>query len=539
MLPSYAHGEHGVIVVIRATRHNAGDPDALSVELAQKFWSAHQAHIQHNLGRPAFALRLAPPGSLRYRGARRILGPSTSPLATAWPNRLNESWSPELPPQLGGALLGLLGDSAASIEVTNELVETAGDGTWIFPIGQHDANACPIGLSELVRSAPQNADVVYCDEVAPGYENLTPSAPGIHTMLSYSQLGRSVIIRREVWRNAGGLDPTLGAAALPDLLLRLVESGATFARSNVVLSWSQPPASLELGALEGALVRRGITATVTPDTQRRAQWCVTLPATQPTVDILIPTRDRLDLLQQCIASVRANTTYENYRIVVLDNDSSEPATLEYLHSGDVAVTSCPGSFNYARIINRGVAASAAEVIVTLNNDVIITDPEWLSALVGYALLADVGIVGPRLVNAEGTSDHDGITIAPYPQHLQRGVNYGWDDEFVNSIRNVAAVTGACQVFERRKWNEVNGMDETLAVTFNDVDVCLRMNLAGYETLFTPYVELIHIGKASRGTKEALDDHYRFIQYWNLGVTFDDPYCPARLELVGPRYSVRA
>ena len=197
MLPSYAHGEHGVILVIRATRHHAGDMDSSSVELAQKFWSAHQAQIQNNLGRPAFALRLAPPGSLRYRGARRILGPSKPPLATTWPNRLNETWSPELPPQLGGALLGLLGDSAASIEVTNELVETAGDGTWIFPIGQHDANACPIGLSELVRSAPQNADVVYCDEVAPGYENLTPSAPGIHTMLSYNQLGRSVIIRRE------------------------------------------------------------------------------------------------------------------------------------------------------------------------------------------------------------------------------------------------------------------------------------------------------------------------------------------------------
>ena len=176
---------------------------------------------------------------------------------------------------------------------------------------------------------------------------------------------------------------------------------------------------------------------------------------------------------------------------------------------------------------------------TKNNDVTVTDPEWLDTLVGYALLPDVGVVGPRLVNAEGVSDHDGITIAPYPQHLQRGVNYGWDDDFVHAIRNVAAVTGACQVFERRKWQEVRGMDETLAVTFNDVDLCLRMNLAGYESLFTPYVELIHIGKASRGTSEARDDHYRFIQYWNIAGGFDDPYCPARLELVGPRYTVRA
>ncbi len=538
MLPSYALWEHGVTVVIRAIRHRAGDPALPSIELAQKVWSAHQTEIQQNLGRPAFALRLAPPGSLRYRTARRLLGRSAW-TAPTWPARLPAPWQSQLSSELTGATLIALDETATGIDELNATVASASPLTWIFPVSTHEAGDQPSGVKELVASAPPQADVVYGDEVAPGYQHLTPSAPGIHSMLSYNQLGRSVIIRREAWLKVGGLDRTLGAAALADLLLRLVESGATFARSDAVLSWPHPPAPLELGALDRALVRRGITATVTRDGEQRAQWRVTLPTESPTVDILIPTRDRLDLLRQCIDSVRTHTTYANYRIVVLDNDSNEPATLEYFKCGDVAVTSCPGPFNYASIINRGVAASAADVIVTLNNDVIITDPEWLSALVGYALLPDVGIVGPRLVNAEGLSDHDGITIAPYPQHLQRGVNYDWDDDFVNSIRDVAAVTGACQVFERRKWSDVGGMDESLAVTFNDVDLCLRMNLAGYETLFTPYVELIHIGKASRGTKEALDDHYRFIQYWNLGVAFDDPYCPARLELVGPTYTVRA
>ncbi len=539
MIPSYALWEHGVTVVIWAIRHRAGDPALPPIELAQKVWSAHQTGIQYNLGRPAFALRLAPPGSLRYRTARRLLGRSAPTATPTWPARLPAPWQSQPSTELTGATLIGLDETATGIDELNATVASASPLTWIFPVSAREAGAHPSGVKELVASAPPQADVVYGDEVAPGYEYLTPSAPGIHSMLSYNQLGRSVIIRREAWLKVGGLDRTLVAAALADLLLRLVESAATFARSDAVLSWPHSPAPLELGALDSALVRRGITATVTRDGEQRAQWRVTLPAESPTVDILIPTRDRLDLLRQCIDSVRTNTTYANYRIVVLDNDSNEPATLEYLKRGDVAVTSCPGPFNYASIINRGVAASAADVIVTLNNDVIITDPEWLSALVGYALLPDVGIVGPRLVNAEGVSDHDGITIAPYPQHLQRGVNYGWDDDFVNSIRDVAAVTGACQVFERRKWSDVGGMDESLAVTFNDVDLCLRMNLAGYETLFTPYVELIHIGKASRGTKEALDDHYRFIQYWNLGVAFDDPYCPARLELVGPTYTVRA
>ena len=539
MLPSYANGEHGVTVVIRATRHKAGDSGLTPLAVARAFWSDHQAQIQQNLGRPALALRLAPPGSPLYRLARRILGPSTTSVASSWPARLAANETSELLPQVADVLLLSLQDDAPSIDEANALVRTTGDARWVFARSHRDGDTPPSGLGELVRHAPDNADVVYGDEVAPEYENLTPSAPGIHTMLSYNQLGRSFIIRREAWLKVGGLDGTLGTAALPDLLRRLVESGASFTRSTTVLTWSQRPAPLELAAIEQSLARRALRATVTRDGEYRAQWRVALPATPPTVDILIPTRDRLDLLQQCIESVRTHTTYPNYQIVVLDNDSNEPATLEYLNSGEVAVTSCPGPFNYASIINRGVAVSAADVVVTLNNDVIITDPEWLSTLVGFALLPDVGVVGPRLVNAAGVSDHDGVTLVPYPQHLQRGVNYGWNDDFVNAIRNVAAVTGACQVFERRKWNEVNGMDETLAVTFNDIDVCLRLNLAGYETLFTPYVELIHIGKASRGTNEALDDHFRFIQYWNLPAGWDDPYCPARLELVGSRYRVRA
>jgi len=528
--------------VITATRHRAGDPGALSVELAQKVWVAHQAEIQQRLGRPALALRLAPPGSLRYRAARRLVGRSTttspSPWPSTWPARLSPPSSTDHPAPLDEVVLLPLTDSAPGIDENNATVASTKSLAWIFPVTAHDAGTTPRGLDALVASAPHDADVVYCDEVAPGYENLTPSAPGLHTMLSYNQLGRSVLIRREAWLEAGGLDHTLGAEALTDLLIRLVESGATFARATAILSWPQPPAPVALDATRRALERRGLSGIVTRDGDRRAQWRIALPTPLPTVDIVIPTRDRLDLLRQCIDSIHARTTYDNFRIVVLDNDSSEPATLEYLNSAAVAVTRCPGPFNYASIINRGVAASTADVIVTLNNDVIITDPQWLETLVGYALLPDVGIVGPRLVNAEGVSDHDGVTIAPYPQHLQRGVNYGWDDDFVGSIRDVAAVTGACQVFERRKWQEVHGMDESLAVTFNDIDVCLRMNLAGYETLFTPYVELIHIGKASRGTTEALDDHYRFIQYWNIGGSFNDPYCPARLELVGPRYTVR-
>lgn len=521
----------------KVTRRVPGDLGTITIEEARRRWRAHQARIQHNLGRPGLALRLVPPGSAQYRAAKRLLGRalSASP-AVSWTARLSHSWAPPQPPFLPNDVLWrAIGESPDLIDQTNAAVATTTEHTWIFPVLPLDMEGGPNGIFELTKAAP-DVDVLYCDETAPGFENLTPLAPGRHTLIGYNQLGRSVLIRRDAWLRAGGLDRTMGEAAIADLLLRLVESDASFFRVDTVLAWPQPPGPLDQRASEQAIHRRGVATKNNFVSPRVLDWRVTLPAPQPTVDILVPTRDRLDLLRQCIDSISSHTDYENYRVVVLDNDSTEAETLAYLET--MTVTKCPGPFNYASIINRGVAASTADFVVTLNNDVIVTDPTWLATLVGYAMLPDVGIAGPRLLNAAGVSDHDGITIAPYPQHLQRDVNYGWDDDFVHSIRNVAAVTGACQVFERRKWNEVGGMDESLAVTFNDIDVCLRLSTAGYETLFTPNVELIHIGKASRGSAEALDDHFRFIQYWDICGSFDDRYVPARLELVGPRYSIR-
>ena len=528
-------------LVTWATRRQPGDGDLISTDEARARWQAHQTAIQTSLGRPSWALRVAPPGSLLYRAAKSVLGrhgsSSTATPATT-PRRLTPGVSPTDPAESARDLCLLdLERGVDDIEAANARV-LADHNPWVLARRPGDRGALPDGLAELVAEADSDVDIVYADEIGPEYENLTPSRPGIHSLWSYRQLGRSTLIRRDAWVRIGGLDSALGAAALDDLVLRLLESGATSKRSERVLTWSTTPPPFDGGATHAALQRRGRTASVEFASPGVAEWRVSPPSPEPTVDILIPTRDRLDLIQQCISSIRSHTTYANYRIVVLDNDSTDPATLDYLASGDVAVTRCPGPFNYASIINRGVAASSAEYVVTLNNDIIVTEPAWLTTLVGMASLDDVGIVGPRLVDRDGRSDHDGITVTPFPQHLQRGVNYPWDDEFVRATRDVAAVTGACQAFKRRTWNEVGGMDESLGVTFNDVDICLRMNLAGYETLFTPFVELVHVGKASRGSNEGLEDNYRFIQYWDIGGSFFDPYCPARLELRGPTYTVR-
>jgi len=223
----------------------------------------------------------------------------------------------------------------------------------------------------------------------------------------------------------------------------------------------------------------------------------------PSIDIIIPTRDRIDLVRRCIEAVEQKTTYENFDIILLDNDSIEPASLEYFAATKYRVVPCPGPFNYAYIVNRGIKHSSADYVVTLNNDTILVTPDWLEKMVGLASLPDVSIVGACLLDQDGRHEHDSIVIAPYPQHLRIDSNYPHVDQFSTAIRDVAAVTGAVQMVRRELWDSLGGMDELLKVTMNDVDICLRSQDDGRNVVYTPDVQLFHHVSSSRGTLDPL------------------------------------
>lgn len=415
---------------------------------------------------------------------------------------------------------------------------------WILVVRAGDAH---LEIAQNLLSAARSArattpDVIYADEVGdtPGLPLLKPPTIGPHSLLSYNVVGRPALVRHEAARDAGGLRPEARRAGEHDFFLRLLETGARFAHVATVLPGRSSterhhPALAEdtRRVVTDALSRRGVESRVEVTARPSVVSWSPLPHPWPRVDIVIPTRDRVDLLDQCVTSV-LTSTYPNFAITILDNDSVDPATLDYLATTPHRVISCPGAFNYAAIINRGVAHCTGDFVVTLNNDTMVRTRDWLEQMVGVATLEDVSVVGVTLIDQSGHHEHDGIVIAPYPQHLRRGVNYLVEDDYVLARRDVAAVTGAVQMFSRALYVELGGMDERLSVVMNDVDLCLRSQSKDRHVVMLPDVVLSHFAGSTRGRLDPLVDRNFFVRRWDVFGSLTDPYFPQSLRLYGSR-----
>ena len=435
------------------------------------------------------------------------------------------------------------GSAPSAISAANEALTTT-TATWIFLCDTTSSDEQrATTLLALFNHASADDDVVFADENGPNrfaplfkFSSVPP-----HTLLSYNLVGRPALLRVAALRQIGGFDATAGWAFEHDAYLRLSEADAVFRHVNLVLPAARPAIAFTRdhidadtrGVTEKALARRGWRGNVeTGRLPGLANWKVDVPSPQPSVDVIIPTRDRIDLVRNCIAALESKTTYRNWDIILLDNDSIEPESLEYFANTKYRVVPCPGPFNYAKIVNRGVDHSSAEFVVTLNNDTILMTPDWLECMVSLAALPDVGIVGACLLDQYGHREHESIVISPYPQHLRTDSNYPHLDQFSRSTRDVAAVTGAVQMARREFWNSLGGMDERLAVTMNDIDLCLRAQSDTRFVLYTPDVQLIHHVSSSRGSLDPLEDRNRFIRRWDIFGTFKDPFFPEALLLLG-------
>jgi GT2 family glycosyltransferase len=397
----------------------------------------------------------------------------------------------------------------------------------------------------LLGAASRSDDVVFADET--GTNEFAPilKSPAVapHTLLSYNTVGRPALVRVETLFRAGGFAAEAGWAFEHDAFLRLREANATFHHVTRVLPGGRPPAYFDAATInddtcrvvESALARRGWRGTVAPGALAGlVRWRLDVPSPAPSIDLIIPTRDRIDLVRQCIASVEEKTTYPNYNIILLDNDSVKPESLKYFEESKYTVVPCPGPFNYAKIVNRGVSHSSADYVVTLNNDTVVVTPDWLEQMVALASLPDVGIVGGCLLDPDGRHEHESIVIAPYPQHLRTDSNYPHADYYSSATRDVAAVTGAVQMVNREFWESLGGMDEQLQVVMNDVDICLRAQMEDRYVVYVPDVQLFHHVGSSRGKLDPIEDRNRFIQRWDIFGTFRDPYFPEALVLLGEK-----
>ena len=232
----------------------------------------------------------------------------------------------------------------------------------------------------------------------------------------------------------------------------------------------------------------------------------------PLISIIIPNKDHIDDLQRCITSILEKSSYEHYEIIVVENNSTTDEIFDYYktiqENPNVRVITYEGDFNYSKINNLGVSQARGEYVLLLNNDTQVITLDWIEELLMYAQRRDVGAVGAKLYYEDRTIQHAGVVLA-LGQHRTAGHshyrvssnNLGYMGRLCYA-QNVMAVTGACLMMRKSLFTELNGLDENLAVSLNDVDLCIRAWKAGYVNVFTPFAELYHFESVSRGP----DDH---------------------------------
>ncbi|HET6923919.1 MAG TPA: glycosyltransferase family 2 protein, partial [Anaeromyxobacteraceae bacterium] len=354
-------------------------------------------------------------------------------------------------------------------------------------------------------------DVAYTDEDRLGADGrrrdpVFKPAWSPNLLLSTNYPGRLCAVRRGLAGGSADFTPGCDGAEAYDLVLRAAERARRIERVPEVLYHGPPgrrPAT-EGGrrALQAALARRdvdGLVGAVGPGRYR-----VRYPlAGAPLVSIVIPSRDRAALLRACVASILDRSSYRGFEIVVADNGSREPGTLDYLRSipPPHRALACPGEFNWSAINNLAAREARGEHLLFLNDDVEVLAPDWLEALLEHSQRPGVGAVGARLLYPDGAVQHAGVVLGAegFAGHPFRGLKPGAAgyDFLASAVRDCSAVTGACMMVPRAAFRESGGFDERLRQAFNDVDFCLRLRGRGYSVVYTPHAVLRHVESATR------------------------------------------
>ncbi|QNH22733.1 family 2 glycosyl transferase [Xanthomonas sp. GW] len=272
---------------------------------------------------------------------------------------------------------------------------------------------------------------------------------------------------------------------------------------------------------------------------------------EPDVEIIIPTRDRIDLLEQCISTLLARTDYSRYRITVVDNGSVEAQSHAYFEAigqvPRVRVLRYDRPFNYSAINNYAVAHCTAQIVILLNNDIEITDAGWLQELVRLASRPGAGAIGAKLFYPDGSLQHAGVVlgIGGVAAHAFAHAPHDFAGEYGRALltQRYSAVTAACLAVTRAAYVAVGGLDESIAVAFNDVDFCLRLRAHGYDNAWTPHAQAYHHESASRGIEDDPVKQARFAgevatmkARWRRVLGDDPAYSPC-LSLEAPAFSL--
>lgn len=464
---------------------------------------------------------------------------------------------------------------------TNEAISLAkGEFIGLF---DHDDLLWPNALYEVVSALNRNKklDFIYSDEdhiVGKNNEHLAPFFkpdwnPDFMHAVNY--ITHFAVIRTTLMKKMGGFKQEYNGAQDWDLFLRATDATKDIHHiPKVLYSWRIHSASTasDVGAKPYVVeaMRRAITddlarkghsdAKVEIDDRNPSYWKVTYPVKQdPLISIVIPTKDQYEIVKRCIDSIYQKTTYKNFEIVLVDTGSTDERVLGWYsdlkksHKNIRVVNWHFKPFSYAKSCNFGASKAKGELLVMLNNDTEVMTPDWLEQMAGDAQRKEIGIVGCML-------------LYPDKLHIQHaGVGVGLGGVAANSFQlltinqaltktqhlmiytkhDMTAVTAACFMVRKDLFDEIGGFDETYRVTYNDVDICLRVYDKGYQNLYTPHVRLLHhesisVGRleevGQRDTEEFTMAKEQFIRQWKQYIAHD-PNLNPNLNKDNARYEV--
>ncbi len=426
----------------------------------------------------------------------------------------------------------------------------------------HDDELTPDAIFEAVNVLQEaDADLIYSDEDRldsmgrRSQPSLKPAwSPDL--LLSCMYLNHFCIYRRSIVEDIGVFREGFDGSQDYDLALRFTEATNRIAHiPKILYHWRDVPGSAsaalrtrpavrEAGrrALSDALRRRRVDGEVQSERAYGFYRVKRKIATPSRVSIIIPTRDELARLRRCIASIEAKTDYRNYEIIIVDNGSRSAGTLEYLKRSPHRIIRCDSPFNFSLLNNLAAQEASGDYLLLLNNDTEVISAEWLRAMLEHAQRPEVGAVGAKLLYPDGRIQHAGILlgVGGAASHAHRHID-GFSGagylNYPNLIRNYNAVTGACLMVRRNLFLEKGGFDETLfPVSYNDLDLCLRLRQQGYLIIYTPYALLYHQESATRGLNQYPEEEARLRARWHRQMSGDSYYNPS-LSLEGRAFSV--
>ncbi len=398
----------------------------------------------------------------------------------------------------------------------------------------HDDEITPDALGEVALYVAENPDTdfIYSDDdkIDTKGQRYAPQfkpdwAPEL--LLSYMYMSHLCVVRRNIFEEVGGIRVGFEGSQDYDFALRATEKARNIAHLPLILyhwravpgstavSGDCKPASFAAGikAVQEALQRRNIDGVV-----YQPEWAIKgkagifehkFPDSGPSVSIIIPTKNRVDLLSRCISSLET-TTYKNYQVVIIDNESDDQETIDYLEKLPdkvLKISNPDNKFSFAAINNRAVENVDTDYVLFLNNDTEVISPHWLSQMVGYGQFTNAGAVGARLLYPDRRIQHAGVIhgfhdgLAGHAFKLVPDWNGGYLS-YAKVLRNYSAVTAACLLTPRRLFLDLGGFNEKdFAVAYNDVDYCYRLIENNYRCIYCPTAELFHYEGTSRGFKD--------------------------------------